>query len=119
MTAPKHLNAMRSIRFLVTILAMTTPAWAFAQSLPGPANAGWYVLMGRIDGAEALGCAALVRPAADSQGAVVEPGPDNYFRLLITKRYGPYPTDRAAITELTKAGWKSYGDITFGASSGC
>lgn len=110
---------MRPIQFLLTILAMANPAWTFAQSLPGPANAGWYVLMGRMDGFELLGCAALVRPAENSQGAAVEPGPDNYFRLLITKRYGPYPTERTAINELKKAGWKSYGDITFGASSGC
>ena len=91
-----------------------------AQSLPGPAAGGMFVLMGgkRELAGTALACVAQIVTAGEAQSTsmnVILWGP-----VPVTKRFGPYPGARAAIQALEQAGWfNDKKSPYFFASSGC
>jgi hypothetical protein len=87
---------------------------ASAQTLPGPASGGWFVLMGiNPEGGKTHGsgmssyyqprCTAVVLPSSRSNKPT-------FGSIRISKQFGPYVQREDAFAALTAAGWQCTAD---------
>lgn len=117
-----------------------TPSGQLAQSLPGPASSGWYVVMGPVinplfEGnpaaldaytsylemlrAMGIACIAMVVPASSAQSDMFSV-PAALFSMRVTKRFGPFTDQQTSRQQLINAGWNEMKvPLVFSALSGC
>jgi hypothetical protein len=128
-----------------TVLAVIASAaisfCAQAQNLPGPASGGWYVLIGSVPEAgvqrpETTGnrffdsmvqmsvdgmigkCYAAIFPSSEKNAT--EYKLTEFAKVFVTKKFGPFESERAAEIALKKSGWSySNGISVWMAESGC
>jgi hypothetical protein len=102
------------------VFVMALPVLLFAQALPGPAQEGWFVVIGTNtfaihDGTfdRSQACLAMVLPAAELKELPMEKA------RIPVRKFGPYSSAQAATSALMNAGWVRNGDVGWIASTGC
>ena len=126
------LKCFAKVVAITVALILFAEVQAGAQALPGPASEGWFVLMGRykkeMKHASIDTCIAHLVPSIRKdleRIRVLSPPP--FEDLAVTRRFGPFPTEDAALEALKAAGWdcgmKGVSIVTpdtiCSASSGC
>lgn len=136
---------MRTVPAFIVGALLLGACPAYAQSLPGPAGAGWFVVMGipyqwgdpeamaRMSGGQRLSseefnarwlevnraagraCKALVVTADAADSPIF----NRNWSIKVTKRFGPYTNQQSAEAALRSAGWSYSHGNEFFANAGC